>query len=112
MKKSTTRFRSRFEERPNAPPDAAAPFRVAQEAELERLKERLLREVLGETSARPDLNLAYRRAANEAASLAWLSPFPLLLFPGLFAERASEARERAERQRDLLTRTARCGTPA
>ena len=108
MKESTVRFRSRIEERPNAPPDAAAPFRVAQEAELEALKERLLRDVLAETSARPDLNLAYRRAANEAASLAWLSPFPLLFFPALFAERVSEARARANRQRDVLTRTARC----
>jgi len=107
MKESTIRFRSRIEERPNAPPDAAAPFRLAQEAELESLKKRLLREALEETSARPDLNLAYRRAANEAASVAWLSSFPLLFFPALFAERASEARERANHQRDVLTRTSK-----
>ena len=78
-----------------------------QEQALEQLKERLLQELLNEASARPDLNVAYRRAADEATSLAWLTAFPLLFFPGLLKEKAGEARQRADRQRDLLTRTAK-----
>ncbi len=129
MNQSTTKFRSRTGKRPEAgadaapantrarrrpdtPPQAVAPFRATQETELEKLKQRLLAELLAETSARPDLNLAYRRAANEAVSLAWLTPFPLLVLPALLGERAAETRERADRQRDVLLRTAKCKAAA
>jgi hypothetical protein len=109
MQDTTTTLRPRFrtEERPDAPAEAAAPFRGAQETQLERLKERLLRDLLAEASARPDLNVAYRKAAADAAALAWLTPFPLLFLPILVKEKATEARERAERQRMLLTQTAK-----
>jgi hypothetical protein len=84
---------SRFEVRP-APP---APFRATQETEFERLKNRLLTETLL-TTARPDLNASIRRAANEAAALAWVTFYPLLVFPVLFEEKLRHARRHAERQ--------------
>lgn len=45
-----------------------------------------------------DAVLGLRRAANEAAALAWLEPHPLLVFPTLFAEFADRARSRARLQ--------------
>jgi hypothetical protein len=84
---------TRFEVRP-APP---APFRATQESEFERLKNRLLTETLLAT-ARPELNAPIRRAANEAAALAWVTFYPLLVFPGLFEEKLSHALRHAERQ--------------
>jgi hypothetical protein len=84
---------TRFELRP-APP---APFRAIQESEFERLKSRLLTETLLAT-ARPELNVAIRRAANEAAALAWVTFYPLLVFPALFEEKTGHAIHQAERQ--------------
>jgi hypothetical protein len=91
----TTRFgpETRFEVYP-AP---AANFRATQETELERLKNRLLRERLSRT-INLTLNVSLRRAANEAASLAWTTAFPLLVFPGLFEEKARAAQLQAARQ--------------
>ena len=84
---------TRFEVRP-APP---APFRATQETEFERLKSRLLTERLLAT-AQPELNAAIRRAANEAAALAWVTFYPLLVFPALFEEKIGAALRHAERQ--------------
>ena len=97
-----TRFgpETRFEVRP-APP---APFRVLQENELERLKNRLLRERLLGT-VEPELNFRLRRAANEAAAVAWVTTFPLLVFPTLFEEKARTATLEAERQVGVLARS-------
>lgn len=39
----------------------------------------------------PQANSGLRRAANEAAALALVTPFPLLVFPGLFQEKADKA---------------------
>jgi hypothetical protein len=77
-----------------APP---APFRATQESEFERLKNRLLTETLLATGT-PELNASIRRAANEAAALAWVTFYPLLLFPGLFEEKLRHAVRHAERQ--------------
>lgn len=74
-----------------------APFRVTQETELDRLKNRLLARVLTEATE-PKANGYVRRAANEAAALAWVTPYPLLVFPGLFEEKADAALLQAERQ--------------
>lgn len=87
--------------------DTQTPFRATEPTQLERLKERLLQELLAETADDLALNPAYRRAANDALSLAWVTPFPLLFLPVLFQEKAVEARRRAERQRTLLKRTAK-----
>ena len=99
MNKTANRLRAkfgpetRFELRP-APP---APFRATQETEFERLKNRLLTETLL-AAARPELNAVIRRAANEAAALAWVTFYPLLVFPILFEEKLRHAIRHAERQ--------------
>ncbi len=90
----------RFEVEP-APP---APFRARQEAELERLKARLLSGRLAERwGAQFDAQL--RRAANEAAALAWVTRYPLLVFPVLFDEMSAAALLRAERQEQVRQRS-------
>jgi hypothetical protein len=90
-----TRFEpeTRFELKP-AP---AASFRVAQESRFENLKNRLLLERI-ENAYDPELDAYLRRAANDAAALAWITPYPLLVFPALFDEKADVAIARAERQ--------------
>jgi len=83
---------TRFELRPNP----AAPFRATQENEFERLKNKLLAQQL--LDAAPELNAPLRRAANDAAALAWATVFPLLVFPVLFEEKTDAAVLRAGRQ--------------
>jgi len=84
---------TRFELRPTPP----APFRATQETEFERLKNQLLAEQLV-TAPAPGLSPPLRRAANEAAALAWVTQFPLLVFPVLFAEKTAAAVRQAQRQ--------------
>jgi len=85
-------------------PIPAVPFRGTQETELERLKSRLLRKLLDEQPS-PDLNAPLRRAANEAAGVAWLTPFPLLFFPALLEEKAGAAVRRQVKQGQIRLRT-------
>lgn len=96
-----TRFEpeTRFEVKP-APP---APFRAVEETELERLKARLLQGLLDE--AEPKYNDYLRRAANEAAALAWVTPYPLLVFPALLDEKAATALRQADRQDRIRRRS-------
>jgi hypothetical protein len=91
---------TRFEVKP-APP---APFRVLQETELDRLKHRLLFRFLDELPE-PRLTAYVRRAANEAAALAWVTPYPLLVFPALFEEKTRGALLQAQRQESVLQRS-------
>ncbi len=102
-KRVPTRFgpETRFEVKPVPP----APFRATQETELERLKNRVLVRVLNELDGRK-ANPHVRRAANEAAALAWVTPYPLLTFPGLFEEKVQTALRYAERQTRVLERSA------
>lgn len=93
---------TRFEVRP-AP---AAPFRATQETDLERLKLGLLQAYLSKTP-RPAFNAYVRRAANEAAALAWMTAYPLLLFPVLFEEKAAGALVQAEKQESVRRRSLR-----
>jgi len=72
-------------------------YRSAMETELDRLKDRLLAMELARTS-NLEVNVLLRRAANEAVALVWLTPFPLLLLPALFDEKARVARRAATRQ--------------
>ena len=97
-----TRFgpETRFEIGPIPP----VPFRGALENELDTLKARLLREELSRATE-PALNPLLRRAANEAASLAWFTPFPLLVFPVLLEEKAEAARRQEARQRQIRRRS-------
>jgi hypothetical protein len=76
----------------------------AQAAELDDLKNRLLRELLREAPKGP-LATALRRAANEAAALVWLTPYPLLLLPALLEEKAQAARAQVERQQLIRRRS-------
>ena len=78
-----------------------APFRAGCEDELEKLKNRLLAERLGEAWSADD-NSQMRRAANEAAGLAWLTKYPLLVFPVLFDEKVDASLARAEQQDRVL----------
>ncbi len=74
------------------------------ESELERLKYSLLRHELAQ--AAPVLVVSLRRAANEAAALAWLESHPLLVFPTLFNELVLAARRRAYKQEFVRARSA------
>lgn len=98
MNKYATRVPTEFgpETRFELRPAPAAPFRATRETDFERLKTRLLAERLAE--AGPELNAAVRRAANEAAALAWVTFYPLLVFPELFEEKSAAAVRHAERQ--------------
>jgi hypothetical protein len=78
-------------------PLAVAPFRANLETDFERLKNHLLAEQL-DALERPELNVTIRRAANEAAALAWVTFYPLLTFPALFEEKSAAAVRQAERQ--------------
>jgi hypothetical protein len=80
------------------------PFRAIQETEFERLKGRLLREALYQTEA-PGVNGYLRRAANEAAALAWVTPYPVLVFPALFEEKVQTAMLQAARQVSVRRRS-------
>jgi hypothetical protein len=97
-----TRFgpETRFEFGPLAP----VPFRGTTENQLEQLKARLLRQMLAPVEE-PGLNTALRRAANEAASVAWFTPFPLLFFPTLLEEKAADAVRQQQRQREIRQRS-------
>ena len=90
---------ARFEITPVPP----APFRAVQESLFERLKNQLVTERLEEIW-RPELSNHVRRAANEAAALAWVTPYPLLVFPSLFQEKAESAVLIAERQGQVRDR--------
>ncbi len=106
MNENHTRVPTRFapDTRFTVTPLPAASARAAQGRELERLKYGLLEEFVNETPA-PELNALYRQAANEAAGLAWLTPYPLLVFPGLFEELARAARMQASRQERIRRRS-------
>jgi hypothetical protein len=78
------------------------PPQAGWEGQLERLKVRLLAAHL---RARPYLAAQLTRAAAEAAALAWVTRFPLLLFPSLFEEMAEAAVARAQRQERIRQRS-------
>jgi len=78
-------------------PIPAAPFRGGFEDELENLKRRLLAEKLNGVRSANE-NSQVRRAANEAAGLAWLTNYPLLLFPVLFEEKLETVLAMVENQ--------------
>ncbi len=103
LKQVETRFEpeARFEINPVVP---SAPFRGVMESELDQLKSRLLRELINQ-QADAALHVRLRRAANDAASLAWLTPFPLLFFPTLLDEKVCVAKKQQARQRRIRQRT-------
>ena len=84
---------ARFEQR-SAPP---SPFRATRENDFDRLKNQLLTQQLAEMPV-TELNTPLRHAANEAAALAWVTLYPLLVFPVLFEEKTATAVRQAKRQ--------------
>lgn len=75
------------------------------DAELARLKDRLLHEKLQE-GTEPGLERLTHLAATEAEALSWLTSFPLLVFPVLLDEKLAEVEHYATLQRLLLRRHA------
>jgi hypothetical protein len=86
---------TRFELNPSAP------FLAAQDNRLEALKRRLLLERLSK-AGEGEANSLLRHVANEAAAVSWATPFPLLVFPVLFEEKAELALRSTERQARVL----------
>jgi hypothetical protein len=80
------------------------PFRVVKTNRFEQLKGQLLAERLEEIWE-PATSSQIRRAANEAAALAWVTPYPLLVFPVLFEEKAQSAMEFSRRQKQIRRRS-------
>ena len=72
----------------------------AGKPELEQLKDELLLERL-EGADQANADAYVRHAASEAAALAWVTPYPLLVFPVLFEEKADAALARLERQTQI-----------
>ena len=106
MNANYRRVPTRFgpETRFDVKPAPAAPFRAVQENQFERLKNLLLDERL-EALPDPTFNSYVRAAANDAAALAWVTPYPLLVFPTLFEEKADSALQLAEKQEDVFERS-------
>lgn len=93
-----TKFRreTRFE----VCPIINAPFRGHVESRLEQLKHALLQPLLRGTG-NSELHSKLIWAAQEAAGLAWLTPFPLLVFPSLFEEKVTTARKQWLKQQKI-----------
>jgi len=108
MKTKRTKLLTRFgpETRFDVAPVHAVPFRGARETELEQLKNRLLRQAL-DAAADAEFYAPLRRAANDAAAVAWMTPFPLLFLPELFGEKMAVARRQFERAQNVRTRSQR-----
>jgi hypothetical protein len=80
------------------------PFRDTETTELEKLKGRLLLQLLNQTRD-PEHNALLRRAANDAAALAWATCQPLLFFPTLLEEKAQAAVVQLQRQQQVRDRS-------
>jgi hypothetical protein len=78
--------------------------RREEEQKLEALKRRMFEETLAETWE-PEARRFLSIAANEAAATAWLSGYPLLVFPALFEEKLAEADYQMERQFEIRERS-------
>ena len=108
MKKTVKRLPTWFEPetRFDVAPVAAVPFRGPGEIALEQLKNRLLRAALQET-ADVEFSVPLRRVANEAAGVAWLTPFPLLFLPAIFEEKVAQAKRQFARAQTVRVRSRR-----
>ncbi len=81
-------------------PIISAPFRGPVEWRLDQLKSKLLQRVLS-GMRNDELQSKLCWAAQEAASLAWMTPIPLLVFPALFEEKVGAAREQWVKQQRI-----------
>lgn len=78
--------------------------RATTDLELELLKNRLLREQV-KKGATASAFPALVRAANEAAALVWLTPYPLLFLPSLLEEKADIAIKHVAQQAVIRRRS-------
>lgn len=108
MKTNRVKLRTRFEAvtRFNVTPCPPVPFRGTQETELEQFKNRLLRDALNEAMD-AELYAPLRRAAAEAVTAAWMTPFPMLFLPSLFEEKLSMAKKQFARAQSVRARSRR-----
>lgn len=88
-----------------------ATVRSRMELRLDLLKEQLLAEIML-LVRNPERHAILRVAANEAASLAWITPCPLLVLPVLLEEKARAAMEKSARQSLIRQRTQHLATLA
>jgi hypothetical protein len=107
MKTNTKRLTARFARstRFTVTPVSAAADRARNVKRLDQLKDLLLRQHLA-TLPEADGRSALRHAANEAASLAWATPFPLLILPTLLEEKVEATARRMRQQEDIRRRSA------
>ncbi len=85
-------------------PSPAWLARKEQEKKLESLKSRLLEDSMADVWE-PEMRRFLSSSANEAAAMAWLTGYPLLVFPGLFEEKAASTLRRMERQVEIRQRS-------
>ncbi len=104
LRPNTRKARFGPETRFDLPPAPARSFRAVEPTVFERLKIRLLNHRLEETWGRGVI-APVRRAANDAAALAWVTPYPALVFPLLFEELADTAVRRELKQREVRLRS-------
>src|SRR5881397_1093245 len=84
-------------------PVFSSPARGQMEADLEQLKERLLKPFL-ETINQTSLVREIFWAANEAAALAWFTVCPILILPTLLEEKVHEALKKWDKRQDVRRR--------
>ncbi len=77
-----------------------SPVDTHVQTRFEQLKTRLLKPVLQETSDAV-MRRQLRLAANEAAAVAWTTPYPLLMLPVLLEEKAAEVHQYAAHQEQV-----------
>lgn len=85
---------------------ATAPARAELRELFARLQDRLIQQCLYETR-NSVLRRNLHRAADEAAAVAWTTPYPLLVMPTLFEEKTLAARLRTVRQNQIRERSER-----
>jgi hypothetical protein len=73
---------------------------------FDELQGRLVEATMGESTS-PFVRGRIHQAARDAAALAWTTPYPLLVLPELFLEKAREAGQRLDKQRSVLMRSER-----
>lgn len=78
----------------------SVPLRGQLEAQLEQLKEKLLKPIV-ETVSNTDLVRELSWAANEAAALAWFTVCPVLVLPTLLEEKIRATLKKWEKQERL-----------
>jgi len=84
--------------------DGTASLPTKPTAELEQLKQQLLEQQLAGVAGEHE-KLWLRHAIEEAASVAWSTAYPLLVFPALLEEKARQTRDRFNRQSEITRRS-------